>query len=144
MKCLKTFPVSLASGPGEAQTRGQYFYVTERRLQTDMIRLAPMSEWQTAEEFRPHLNTPFRVQVNAPQPIELMLINVESRPSEANEEQGMERFSVFFMGSPEFQLPQNTYRLAHPEMGEFEVFLVAIAKDPEGYRYEAVYNYYKP
>lgn len=103
-----------------------------------------MSEWQTEEEFRQHLNTPFRVQVNAPQPIDLTLVAVESRPAEASEEQGMERFSVFFTGSPEFVLPQNTYRLAHPQMGEFDVFLVAIAKETDGYRYEAVYNYYKP
>lgn len=103
-----------------------------------------MSEWQTEAEFRQHLNTPFRVQVNAPKPIDLTLVGVESRPSDASEEKGMERFSVYFSGSPEFLLPQNTYRLAHPEMGEFDVFLVAIAQDSDRYRYEAVYNYYKP
>jgi hypothetical protein len=103
-----------------------------------------MSEFQTEEEFKQHLNTPFRVQVNAPKPIDLTLVGVESRPSDKTEEQGMERFSVFFLGSPEFLLPQSLYRLAHPEMGEFDIFLVAIAHEPEGYRYEAVYNYYKP
>ena len=102
-----------------------------------------MSEFQTEEEFRQHLNTPFRLQVNAPKPIDLTLVGVESRPSDATEQQGMERFSVVFLGSPEFLLPQNTYRLVHPEMGEFDIFLVAIGKDAEGYRYEAVYNYYK-
>jgi hypothetical protein len=102
-----------------------------------------MSEWQTEEEFRQHLNTSFRVQVDAPKPIELTLVDVVSRPSDASEEQGMERFSAYFSGSLEFQLPQDTYRLAHPQMGEFEVFLVAIAQEPNGYRYEAVYNYYK-
>lgn len=73
-----------------------------------------------------------------------MLVDVVSRPSDATEEQGMERFSVFFTGSREFLLQQDTYRLAHPQMGEFEVFLVAIAQEPDGFRYEAVYNYYKP
>ena len=112
-------------------------------LLTDMIRLAPMSEWQTAEEFQQYLNTPFRVLVEAPKPIEITLVAVEARPVDASEEQGMERFSVFFHGSPEFLLPQSMYRLAHPEMGEFDIFLVAIAQDAQGYRYEAVYNYYK-
>ena len=102
-----------------------------------------MSEFQSEDDFRQHLNTPFRLQVNAPKPIDLTLVGVESRPSEAKEQQGMERFSIFFLGSPEFLLPQSTYRLAHPEMGEFDVFLVAIGKEAEGYRYEAVYNYYK-
>jgi hypothetical protein len=102
-----------------------------------------MSEFQTAEEFRQHVNTPFRLQVNAPKPIDLTLVAVESRPSEATEEQGMERFSVFFLGSPEFLLPQSIYRVAHPAMGEFDLFLVAVGKETDGYRYEAVYNYYK-
>ncbi|HKR12120.1 MAG TPA: hypothetical protein VJT15_08690 [Pyrinomonadaceae bacterium] len=103
-----------------------------------------MSEWQTAEEFQQHLNTPFRVQVDAPKPIDIMLIGVESRPVDASEEQGMERFSAFFKSPLEFFIPQGTYRLAHPEMGEFDVFLVGIGQDPNGFRYEAVYNYYKP
>jgi hypothetical protein len=102
-----------------------------------------MSDFQTEEEFQKHLNTPFRLQVNAPKPIDLTLVAVESRPSDATEEQGMERFSVFFLGSPEFLLPQSMYRLAHPEMGEFDVFLVAVGSEDGGYRYEAVYNYYK-
>jgi len=55
----------------------------------------------------------------------------------------MERFSVFFKGSLEFLLPQATYRLAHPQMGEFDLFLVAVGQEADGYRYEAVYNYYK-
>jgi hypothetical protein len=102
-----------------------------------------MSQLQTEEEFRQHLNTTFRVQVNAPKPVDLTLVAVESRPSEAKEEQGMERFSVFFSGSPEFLLPQSLYRLVHPEMGEFEIFLVAVAQESTGFQYEAVYNYYK-
>ena len=102
-----------------------------------------MTEYQTEAEFRQHLNTSFRLQVNAPKPIHLTLVGVDSRPSDTTEEQGMERFSVFFLGSPEFLLPQNTYRLAHPEMGEFDLFLVAIGQEADGYRYEAVYNYYR-
>ena len=103
-----------------------------------------MSEFQTEEEFRQQVNTQFRLQVNAPKPIDLTLVGVESRPSDTTEQQGMERFSVFFLGSAEFLLPQSTYRLVHPEMGEFDVFLVAIGKEADGYRYEAVYNYFKP
>ena len=102
-----------------------------------------MSEWQSEEEFRQQLNTPFQLLVNAPKPLDLTLVGVEKRPVEAHEEAGMERFSVFFKGSLEFLLPQATYRLAHPQMGEFELFLVPIAQETDGYRYEAVYNYYK-
>ena len=102
-----------------------------------------MSEWQTEEEFRKHLNTSFRVQVDAATPVDIKLAAVESRPSEPNEQEGMERFSAFFSGPLDSFLPQNTYRVAHPQMGDFDVFLVAIGKDGEGFRYEAVYNYFK-
>jgi len=102
-----------------------------------------MSEWQSEEEFRQHINTPFRLLADAPKPIDLTLVGVDSRPSEAHEEAGMERFSVFFMGPREFVLAQATYRLAHPQMGEFELFLVPIGQEPDGFRYEAIYNYYK-
>ena len=103
-----------------------------------------MSEWQTEEEFRQHLNTQFRLVVDAPKPVDITLIAVESRPSDAHEEAGMERFSAIFKGSPEFLLQQSIYRLAHPQMGEFVVFLVPIGKEADGFRYEAVYNFYKP
>ena len=56
----------------------------------------------------------------------------------------MERFSAVFSGPPDIFLPQQTYRVSHPEMGEFEIFLVAIGQEADGFRYEAVYNYYKP
>jgi hypothetical protein len=102
-----------------------------------------MSEFQTAEEFGQYLNTPFRLQVNAPKPIDITLVGVESRPLDPTEEAGMERFSVFFSSPLEFLLPQGTYRVTHPQMGEFDLFLVAVGQEADGYRYEAVYNYYK-
>ena len=102
-----------------------------------------MSEWQTEEEFRQNLNTKFRVTLDSPKPIELTLVEVESRPSGADEETGMERFSVFFTSPLDVLLDQASYPLSHPRMGEFDLFLVPIAQESNGYRYEAVYNYYK-
>ena len=102
-----------------------------------------MTELQTAENFEKNLNTTFRLQMETPQPIDLTLAEVAVRPSEPNEQDGMARFSVMFFGPPEFCLPQQMYRLAHPEMGEFDVFLVPIGKEEKGFNYEAVYNYYK-
>jgi len=102
-----------------------------------------MSGMQTEAEFSKQVNTKFQVLVDAPQPIELTLVSVKARKIEAHEEAGMERFSAMFMGPSEIFLPQQTYRVSHPEMGEFDVFLVALGPDPEGFRYEAVYNYYR-
>lgn len=102
-----------------------------------------MSDMQTEAEFSKHVNTKFRIQVDIPQTIELTLVSVTPRRIEPHEQAGMERFSAEFMGPREIFLPQQTYRVAHPEMGEFDIFLVALGQEPEGFRYEAVYNYYK-
>lgn len=102
-----------------------------------------MSDFQTEADFAKHLNTNFRVPLESPEPIELKLIGVTPRVSEPNEQAGMERFSVLFAGPAAVFLPQNTYRVAHPEMGEFEIFLVPLGKEADGFRYEAVYNFYR-
>jgi Domain of unknown function (DUF6916) len=103
-----------------------------------------MSDNQTEAEFTKHLNTKFRLVVDAPQPIDLTLVSVTPRKIEPHEQAGMERFSAVFMGPLEIFLPQQTYRLSHPDMGEFDIFLVALGQESEGFRYEAVYNYYRP
>ncbi|HEV8189405.1 MAG TPA: hypothetical protein VGP83_16745 [Pyrinomonadaceae bacterium] len=102
-----------------------------------------MSEMQTEAEFTKNVNTKFRVMVEAPVPIELTLVSVTPRRIEPHEQEGMERFSAMFMGPLEVFLPQQTYRVSHPDMGEFDIFLVALGQEPEGFRYEAVYNYYR-
>ena len=102
-----------------------------------------MSDFQTEVEFTKNLNTNFRVVVDAPKPIDLKLVAVTPRPSGPTEEAGMERFSAVFSGPLDIFLPQQTYRLSHPEMGEFDIFLVVIGQEVDGFRYEAVYNYYK-
>ena len=103
-----------------------------------------MSDYQTEADFKKQLNTNFRVELEEPGPIELKLVAVTPRPSGPTEEPGMERFSAVFSGPPEVFLPQATYRVTHPEMGEFYVFLSAIAQEADGFKYEAVYNYYRP
>lgn len=99
---------------------------------------------QTEAEFTRNLNTKFRVLAEAPLPIDLTLVSVTPRRIEPHEQAGMERFSAVFMGPKEIFLPQQTYRVSHPDMGEFDIFLVALGPEPEGFRYEAVYNYYRP
>jgi hypothetical protein len=103
-----------------------------------------MSEFQTEADFTKNLNTNFRIELDAPKPIELKLIAVTPRPSGPTEQAGMERFSAMFSGPPDFFLPQQIYRVSHPDMGEFEVFLTAIGQEPDGFKYEAVYNYFRP
>jgi hypothetical protein len=100
-----------------------------------------MSAPLTEAEFSKHLNTKFRIANE--QPIELELAEVKGYLSKAHEQTGMERFSVFFNGPLEPFLSQRVYALEHERMGAFELFLVPVAKDENGFRYEAVFNYFK-
>jgi hypothetical protein len=100
-----------------------------------------MSAPLTEEEFSKHVNTKFRV--TGEQPIELELDGVKSYLSRENEQTGMERFSVFFHGPRQPFLPQRVYTLEHDRMGVFELFLVPVSGDENGFRYEAVFNYFK-
>lgn len=97
----------------------------------------------TEKEFSQHVNTKFRVALDTPQQIELELVEVKSYLVKANEQSGMERFSVFFTGPEDGRLSQRVYSLEHDAMGKFDIFLVPIGHDDQGFRYEAVFNYFK-
>jgi hypothetical protein len=101
-----------------------------------------MSDFQSEAEFAKNLNTNFRVDLEEAGHMDLKLVSVTPRKVETTEQPGMERFSAVFSGPLDLLLPQRTYHVTHPEMGEFYVFLVAIGKEADGFRYEAVYNYY--
>lgn len=98
----------------------------------------------TEKNFSQHLNTKFRVRRAAEEgPVELELIQVKGYHPGQNEESGMERFSLFFQGPGEVLLPQNTYALEHESMGTNELFMVPVARNDLGFRYEVVFNYFK-
>ena len=96
----------------------------------------------TEKEFSQHVNTKFRAKLDQQQ-IELALVEVKGYAASANEQSGMERFSVFFTGPADLRLPQGIYPVEHAAMGTFDIFLVPIAQDDQGFRYEAVFNYFK-
>jgi uncharacterized protein DUF6916 len=97
----------------------------------------------TEAEFSKHLNTRFQVQRAENSQVDLELDQVKPYSSRHNEHEGMERFSAFFVGPAEPLLPQMTYAVKHEQMGEFELFLVPVARIEQGFRYEAVFNYFR-
>ncbi|HSS22802.1 MAG TPA: hypothetical protein VLL54_22200 [Pyrinomonadaceae bacterium] len=97
----------------------------------------------TEAEFSKHVNTKFQVRTDSETPIDLELDEVKGYSSRYKEHDGMERFSIFFNGPKQPFLEQTTYTLEHEQMGEFEIFLVPIARRDDGFRYEAVFNYFK-
>jgi hypothetical protein len=101
-----------------------------------------MSANLTHDEFSKHVGTQFQIALGERE-VGLKLAEVKAYMPLANEQAGMERFSVFFEGPGDAMLPQKTYQLQHEQMGEIDLFLVPISGDERGFRYEAVFNYYK-
>ena len=100
-----------------------------------------MSAPLTEKEFSKHVNTKFRVALEPP--LDLELSEVKGYLSKPDEKSGMERFSAFFLGPGDRYLKQQTYSLEHEQMGTFDLFLVPVRQDQNGFRYEAVFNYFK-
>jgi hypothetical protein len=97
----------------------------------------------TEEEFSKHVNTTFRAGPDA-DAVDLELVVVKGYSARPGDQEGMERFSIFFTGPEKPLLTQNTYSLTHDAMGAFDIFLVPVKPDGKGSRYEAVFNYFKP
>src|SRR5258708_13532637 len=95
----------------------------------------------TEKEFSQHLNTKLQLELDH-QEVQLELVEVKGYLPLAHEQTGMERFSVFFDGPGNVRLSQRLYSLEHEQMGDFEIFLVPISGNEQGFRYEAVFNYW--
>lgn len=52
-----------------------------------------------------------------------------------------EIFSVMFHGPADRFIQQGAYKLRNEKMGELEIFLVPVARDNDGFQYEAVFNH---
>jgi hypothetical protein len=73
--------------------------------------------------------------------LDLELVEVvQAQPPQPGPGIGRAPFSVTFLNRTQRVLPQSTYRLLHDELGAFELFIVPIARDAEGVRYEAVFT----
>lgn len=91
------------------------------------------------DHFAAHLNETFKVDIeheNVP------FVLVEARPLPSTPVAGMMRepFSLLFRNEAAILFPQRTYSMKHDGLGEFGIFLVPIARDREGFIYQAVFN----
>src|SRR5260370_16066866 len=81
----------------------------------------------TEKEFFQHVGTKFHLNVDQRE-IELELTQVKGYTSQAIEQGGMERFSVFFAGPGDSFLPQKVYRLGIDRLVYFLHFLGPISR----------------
>ena len=90
----------------------------------------------THEEFSRNANTKFQVQVDENTQVELDLIAV----SELKLYPQQEEFTLEFRGPLNAFLGQGVRNFTHEQMGEFELFIVPIKQDEQGFYYEAIFN----
>jgi hypothetical protein len=96
----------------------------------------------TEKEFSNHIGTTFQTKLDQRE-VALKLAEVKGYLPKENEQAGLERFSIFFDGPGDVRLPQQIYQLHHEKMGALDLFLVPVSGNEKGFRYEAVFNYYK-
>ncbi len=104
--------------------------------------LTPLENVSFAK-WRELVRTRFRVHASPAETVELVLLEVTQGPPLGRGSGGggqYESFSLLFQGPGTRLLSQTTYRFAHEQVGEFDLFIVPIAKAQEGYHYEAVFN----
>ncbi len=90
----------------------------------------------TRDQMAEYVNSAF-VVLDAPDgAITIQLIEVTPLRATARQE----IFSLMFRGPAGHFLPQHTYTLRHEQLGEFELMLVPVERDEEGFIYEAAFN----
>lgn len=64
---------------------------------------------------------------------------IGAKDTGTNLEAGQEQFAIVFRGPLDAFLAQRTYQMEHPRMGTFDLFLVPIKRDEDGFLYEACF-----
>ena len=97
----------------------------------------PLNEL-TLQTFTERMGDGFRVQTNSGA-VELLLVDAVALPARGNLHRN-EPFSIVFRGPVSPRLPQRIHAFRHETIGAFEIFIVPVAPDDLGPRYEAVFN----
>lgn len=87
--------------------------------------------------FTEHLGT--RFQASTPETAAVELEMVKAQDTGTNLEAGQEQFAITFRGPLDVFLMQRTYTMEHPRMGKFDIFLVPIKQQQDGFYYEACF-----
>lgn len=92
------------------------------------------------ETFSERLCETFRIYPDGSKPLEVELISATALSERPEEGRHRQPFSIVFRGPGDTLLPQHIYRMEHPKIGIFELFLVPIGPDDKGLRYEAIFT----
>lgn len=98
-----------------------------------------MDDSLTQEAFALNLNTKFQVSTDNVNQVELELAEV----SEVKPQKAHDQFAVIFRGPLNAFMGQGLRSFNHDKLGHFELFIVPVRHDSEGYYYEAVFNRFR-
>ena len=91
----------------------------------------------TVDDFAATVETPYALDLGAAGTVDVVLRSATAATATTGAPR--EPFSLLFVGPADPLLPQATYLLTHPALGELPVFLVPVGQDADGVRYEAVF-----
>ena len=91
------------------------------------------------EFFSPHINSSFAVDLGEAS-VELTLTKAQKLPVHPFPGMMREPFSLIFRSSMPVVLPQRIYPFKHDALGNLGIFIVPIARDPQGIVYQALFN----
>ena len=85
------------------------------------------------------LNETFMVELDQ---VQAPFVLVDARPKAHRPVAGMVRepFTLLFRHESAIIFPQRTYQMRNERMGEFGIFLVPIARDRDGFIYQAIFS----
>jgi hypothetical protein len=90
------------------------------------------------DHFAGHLNETFMVEIDQ---MRTPFVLVEARPwGQAMAGTVRAPFSLVFRNEAAVVFPQRTYSMRNEGMGEFGIFLVPVARDKDGFLYQAIFN----
>jgi hypothetical protein len=92
----------------------------------------------TLEQFAGCLNETFQVALNDG---EVDFVLVEAQPLKQSHPDALRTpFSLLFLNTAALVFPQQLYPMRHPRLGDFSIFIVPIARNKDGFIYQAVFN----
>jgi hypothetical protein len=91
----------------------------------------------TLQHFAARLNETFTADIGESE-VPFVLVEVVPLPPEPRALRAP--FSLMFRNLSPILFPQQTYRMRNPDMGELGIFLVPVARDREGFLYQAVFS----
>jgi hypothetical protein len=99
----------------------------------------PAQPQLTLPVFQAVIGTEFQFQRTEQQIVTLVLVEARARRSATGSASG-ESFALLFHGPAEPPLAQRMYSCTQAALGTFDMFIVPVGRDQNGFHYEAVFN----